>query len=301
MTAEEYMRQQVDSQMKAVELLPDDSDCIETDLRRVIRQGNRLLLTCGDGSSVLTDKLFLATGVGPERTLQRSDVLFENEVSPKRQVYHEVTTALQSMQEQPEYWRGKTVTVYGGGPTAAWIVEVAMSYSLKNILWIAKGGFAGANPSGRNSETIQMTEGHRLTSAIRSLRYEGGGNTPPEGGGILLTLDNDRAKWTQKTDIVICATGSDPMAPTGVQSMLGGLYRDLQPHTGRNKGVFARTEDGSIFVVSSALTGEETVRKMIVNETYPVLNAENHVVAGMAVANLSAMDAVEVATSSNKS
>jgi len=298
MPADEFMRQQVDHQMKAVELLPDDADCVETNLLKVIRQGRQLLLTGEDGSEVLTDRLFMATGVGPERELSRSGVLMENEVSAKRRQFAEVTTAVQSMNHDPSYWKGKSVTIYGGGPTAAWVAEVAMSYGISDILWISKTGFDGANPSNRNSETLQLTENRRIVAGILSVSYRGGGDTP---GGLLVKLDTTRADWKHKTDIIICATGSDPLAPTGVESVLGPLYRDLVPHVGRQKGVYACTEDQSVFVMSTALTSDRLVRSLIEGNTFPVLNPENHVVAGMRVGDLSAKDAVEAAMKSDTS
>jgi thioredoxin reductase len=301
MPADEFMRQQVDHQTKAVELLPDDADCIETNLLKVIRQGRQLLLTGEDGSEVLTDRLFMATGVGPERELWRCGVHMENEVSGKRRNFAEVTTAVESMNHDPSYWKGKSVTIYGGGPTAAWVAEVAMSYGIRDILWISKDGFDGANPSNRNSETLLLTEGHRIVTEILSVRYRGGASAPPGSDGLEVTLKNTRAKWTHKTDIIICAAGSDPLAPTGVQSVLGPLYRELVPHVGRQKGVYACTEDQTVFVVSTALTSDRLVKSLIEGNTFPVLNPENHVVAGMRVGDLSAKDAVEAAMKSDTS
>jgi len=299
MPADEFMRQQVDHQTKAVELLPDDADCVETNLLKVVRLGPQLLLTGEDGSEVLTDQLFLATGVGPERDLWGRGALKENAVSAKRQCFEEVTTAVQSMNRDPSYWKGKHVTIYGGGATAAWVAEVAMSHGIGGILWIAKDNFNGANPGNRNSETLHLTKRYRLVADILSVRYLGSADAPPGSDGLEMTLKNKRGEWTRKTDIIISAVGANPMAPTGVMSVLGPLYSDLVPHVGREKGVFACTKDKSVFVLSTALTiGKDLstqIKGLIASQTFPVLNPENHVVAGMRVADLSARDAVEEA------
>jgi hypothetical protein len=299
MTVDEHMREVVSYQIQAVEPFNgNDIDCLETDAMRVFKMPDGgVMIQCADGTLVESERVFIATGVGPERTLESSHVLFENQPSPKRGVFHEVTTALKSMQENPEYWQNKAVTVYGGGATAAWVIECAMAQNLRDIHWIAKEGFGGANPGNRNADTLQLTKNHRVTASILKLKYEGEGDTPPNKDGLKLTLEEQHGKTgILNTDIVVCATGSDPLAPTGIQSVLGDLYKSLVPKVGKNSGVFAYTPDSSIYVVSSALTQDVNIQKLIREKTFSVLNPENHVVAGLAATHLSAQDTIEWAT-----
>jgi hypothetical protein len=301
MTAEEYMRGLIDYQMRAVENLPDGSDALETDALRIQREGREILVTCADGSLVLAKRVFFAGGVGPERTLASSGVKVANSISPKRQVYNEVTTALQSMERSPQLWKDKVVTIYGGGATAAWVAEVAMGYSIGNLLWVATNGFGTANPNGRNSETLFLAKKSQVQGTLKQLSYTGDDHVPPEHGGLELKLEVGGRMMTTESDIVICATGSDPMAPTGVRSVLsGGLYEELQPRIGRFNGVFATTPDAMLYVVSSALTGNEAIREQIEQRTFPVLNPENHVIAGSAVTGISALNAVDDIGSTGK-
>ena len=291
----DFMRQLVDYQTQAVAGLSEDSDALETDLRRVVRQGSQLLLNCGDGSTVLADRVFIATGVGPERTLRDSGVEIQNEVSDKRRVYGEVSTAIRSMERDAEYWKNKIVAVYGGGPTASWAVEIAMNYAIRDLIWISKDGFGAANPFGRNSETLAMTTGRQITAILRRLRYLGNDDTPPLHGGLELTLEEHGKEELREADIVISATGSNPLAPTGVKAVLGDLYRELAPYRGKQGGVFAALEDRSLYVVSSALTKEFSSK--IEAYTFPVLNPENRVIAGIKATDLSARAAVDAAMS----
>lgn len=293
MLAGDFMRQLVDLQTKAVENLSAESDALETDLLRVSRHGRQLLLHCEDGNQVLADRVFIATGVGPERSLQDSGVVFLNAIPDKRRVFGEVNTAIRSMEREAEYWRGKSVAVYGGGPTAAWVVEMAMAHALHDLQWISRDGFKAANPFGRNSETLALTTKHQETAALIKLRYIGDGDVPPLQDGLELTLDKGGKEEHMSTDIVICATGSNPLAATGIKTVLGDLYGELEPYRGKQGGVFATLKDRSLYVVSSALTKEFQAK--IEAYSYPVLNPENHVVAGIQVTSLSARAAVDAA------
>jgi hypothetical protein len=300
-TAEIYMRDLIDYQMRAVANLPDGSDALEADALHIQREGREMLVTCSDGSLVRATRVFFAAGVGPERTLAASGVNFDNSISPKRQVYNEVTTAIQSMGRSPQSWKDKFVTVYGGGATAAWVAEVVMGYSIGNLLWVSTGGFGTANPGGRNTEILSLTKKSQVQGTIHRLSYTGNGDAPPEHGGLRLQLKVDERVMTAESDIVVCATGSDPMAPTGVRSVLsGGLYQELQPRIGRFNGVFAATPDSMLYVVSSALVGDKAIREQIERRTFPILNPENHVIAGSTVTGISALNAVDDIGSTGK-
>jgi hypothetical protein len=291
----EFMRQLVDLQFQATAGLSDDSDALETDVVSVIRHGGKYLLVCADGSVVLSDRVFMATGVGPERTLRDSGVEFENEVSDKRRVYGEVNTAIRCMEEQPLFWKNKVVAIYGAGATGAWVAEVAMNYGIRDLLWISKTGFQDANPFGRNSETLAMTTDRRITGEVLRLRYLGGGDTPPLHGGLELVV-RERGKEEQKraADIVISATGANALAATGIKTVLGSLYDKLKPYRGQQGGVYAALEDNSLFVVSSTIGGD--FGKLIAANTFPVLNPENRVIAGIQATDLSSSAVWDAAT-----
>jgi hypothetical protein len=89
MSVEEHLREVAEYQIEAVEPFDgDDIDCIETGLKQMVRQADgNLLLDCLDGSKVFAKRVFMATGLGPERGLQHSGVLFRNQALPAR-CYH---------------------------------------------------------------------------------------------------------------------------------------------------------------------------------------------------------------------
>jgi len=90
-----------------------------------------------------------------------------------------------------------------------------------------------------------------------------------------------------KSDRIIAATGADPLAPTGIISVLGSEYNQIVPmHFG--DGFFGRNPDGDVFVSSTALSGD--LRKFGDNfaQVLKPLKPEAQVAAGFNVSRLSA-------------
>ena len=135
----------------------------------------------------------------------------------------ETTTALKAISQAERYFRDQNVLVLGGAATGAWVVELAIASGAKNVRWVAPRGFDAANPGGRNSEVMKLTEGSRTKANLETVKFLG---DLSHGAGLEAALTEvDTGKqdvW--KPDRIIAATGADPLAPTGVISVLGSEY-----------------------------------------------------------------------------
>jgi hypothetical protein len=291
MSAEEHVREIIALQVAAVERLRgEDVDGLQAKVLKVSKTEVGYLLECESHHNVSCETVFLATGVGPERTLQRSGVQFSNQAGPSRSKHNEITTALRSLDEREGYWFRKRVVIFGGGATAAWIAERVLACDPEELFWIARD-FGSANPAGRNSKVMGLTAASRIVGTINELEYQGALDASPPDDGLVLTIQDGASHRRLLTDFVICATGADPWAPGGVRSVLGSIYENLKI-TSSGGGVFAHTPDWSLFVVSSALTDDQRARTEIRERSFAVLSPEHHVMAGAAVTKLSADSAV---------
>jgi len=110
------------------------------------------------------------------------------------------------------------------------------------------------------------------------------------GRGLLANVQLGRAKtkadWN--FDAIIAATGADPLAPTGIQSVLGLGYQSLKPiHLGNPAGLIAVDDDGTIIVTSPALAADPTWSGDF-GPVFANLETENQIAAGIRVTELSA-------------
>ena len=288
-TAEEQVRQMISEATEAVMKFPSDQlgyiQASVTSVNKlgpkncVVRYSNNYLQPC--------ERVVICSGVGPEKDLTASGVKFLNSPTGPRVLLYEATTALKAMEQGSKWFAGKRLAIYGGGATAAWMGEAAFLWGGEVGAWLSPNGFAGANPGGRNNDIMDWTEHVRHEGKINMITFEG---DTAYGRGLLANVQLGRAKtkadWN--FDAIIAATGADPLAPTGIQSVLGLGYQSLKPiHLGNPAGLIAVDDDGTIIVTSPALAADPTWSGDF-GPVFANLETENQIAAGIRVTELSA-------------
>jgi hypothetical protein len=268
----------------------DDVDYVDASLSSVRRVSGGLLLGCTEGTNILAEQVILCLGVGPERTLGDSGVQILNRVGDTRAIKEEVTTALRSMDKPDMYFKNKSVIFYGDGATASWAVESALCRGIGDLSWIGKNNFISANPNGRNNHIMRATEGLRFHGAMQTLRYLGSLDDPSTDKGLRVEVLDlaSGGRIVREADVIICATGANPMARLGIGSILAASdYHGLVPVVGPNGGVIACSPDARIIVASTSVVDKPEIRTLVETHSYSAVSQENRVLQGAAVAKLS--------------
>jgi hypothetical protein len=165
---------------------------------------------------------------------------------------NEMTTALKAIAQPDLSFHNQSLLISGGGATAAWVAEVAIASGVKDLRWVTETGFASANPGGRNNEVMALTTEVRKNAKINTVKFLGDLFSGSGLEAALAFFDTGKTDvW--KPDRIVAATGSNPLAPTGILSVLGLLYQDLQP-VHRGGGFFACDADASIIATSTPLS-----------------------------------------------
>jgi len=293
MTVEQSIREWESEAMEAVMKFPDDTlDLVEAEVTQVNKVGRRkLALTLSNNQSLECERAIFCTGVGPERDLTASGVKFLNYPIGPRVTLNETTTALKAIAQPIVSFHNQSLLIYGGGATAAWVAEMAIANGVKDLRWVAEGGFASANPGGRNSEVMALTKEIRRNAKINTVKFLGDLSS---GSGLEAALSLSETGKTDiwKPDRIVAATGSNPLAPTGVLSVLGLLYQDLQP-VHRGSGFFACDSDASIIVTSTPLSFDQRKFGADFQSVLESLPEEARVPAGILIARLSATAVAE--------
>src|SRR5271170_8239952 len=106
-------------------------------------------------------KVILASGAGP--TLLSDPLKLENiknkDRLKNRRDYEELIGGTEYLYSQAP--KHNDVLVYGGAPTSAWVVARARQHYCK-VLWVARSGWDGANPAGRNKEVIEWAAKNKV-------------------------------------------------------------------------------------------------------------------------------------------
>lgn len=254
MTAESLARAWQSEALQAVMKFPDDDlDFTEAELMKVVKTGPRsLTVMLSNSQSLRCERAILCTGIGPEKDLTASGVKFLNYPIGPRVTLDETTTALKAISQPALSFAGQSLLIYGGGATAAWVAELAIANGVRELRWVAENGFASANPGGRNNEVMALTKDVRTDAKLDTIKFLGDLSS---GSGLeaSLTFLASRKSGVWKPSRIVAATGSNPLAPTGILSVLGSAYEDLQP-VHRGGGFFACNSDASIIVTSTPLS-----------------------------------------------
>ena len=293
MTVETLLRDWQSEAMSAVMKFPNsDLDLTEAEVTKIKKIGRRnLTLSLTNNFSLQCERAIFCTGVGPEMDLTASGVTFWNYPTGPRVTLNETTTALKAIAQPNASFRGQSVLVYGGGATAAWVAEIAIANGAKDVRWVAERGFEGANPGGRNNEVMALTKDVRRNGKIKTIKYMG---DLASGSGLeaVLALPDTGKSEVWKSDRIIAATGSNPLASTGILSVLGLLYQELQP-VHRGGGFFACDSDASIIVTSTPLSFDSVKFGSDFKSVLVKLPEEARVPAGILTARLSATAVAE--------
>ncbi|MBF9266492.1 hypothetical protein [Paracidovorax cattleyae] len=194
------------------------------------------IATTGPGPSVLGHKVVIATGAAPARRLA-DHLLPEGSAAQLPQIlgYDDVLTP-----GMAERIQGKSVMVYGGGPTAAWAMEVAKQHAGSST-WVARNGFGVAEAAGpRVGAIIEGSRDCQIQGEIDAIRCLDSGDAP---GGQRLRVDvsgkaqgEASEKRSLDVDYLVNSTGQDAYAAGGLHDILSdAIKEDLRPIPDRNR------------------------------------------------------------------
>jgi hypothetical protein len=235
---------------------------------RVRKYGtNDFLIVTSDGTEIGANHVIVATGAGPERGAS-SFVSLRNQPAKPRRPFPEVINGTDFMMSGL-CGKGGVVAVYGGAPTSSWDAGVAMLNG-NQVVWIASpdhGGFASANPNGRNSEIIRRNKNNMFLGTPEEVIYRDIGEPyNMQKGGIVLRLrdlrhDGDRSG--KDTELVVSqfvyAVGTDPNEALSfldpwTYSGLVPIYDKMACFSANplDTALGLTTEDGDLVVVGPA-------------------------------------------------
>lgn len=162
---------------------------------------------------------------------------------------------------------GRTVAVYGGSATAAWVVEQAGVRKMQVVSWFTRPGrgdkawdvgarFQEAFPAGGRNQQVKVD-----SENLRSVREL----TKVELAGERLFLVAQGAQgetWMLAVDLLVYALGADHSGVDGIREKLApGLHERLVAFYDRNHAISAGksllaigTEDRSLMIVGSAMS-----------------------------------------------
>jgi hypothetical protein len=262
----------------------DELSCVASQLLKADRYGEGWSLSCADGTIVDCNMVVYCGGPGPDRTLQDSGVIVKNKPSIRRTIQKEIATALESL-EIRDYFKGKKVLIYGGGATACWIAELAILGGCSVLRWGSLNGFAGADPTGVNGEIMKLTKDSRYETKLDEVTYLGNLEQIPDYPGleIVETLKSSKKTNKDQFDLIVCATGQNPYAETGVFSVFSKtMINKLKPIIMPEGGVIGYAEPGLI-IGGPSLSTMPDFSSAIENFTFPILAQQNRIKVGYAV------------------
>ena len=197
MTAESLARAWQSEALEAVLKFPDDDlDYTEAEVMKITRTGPRsLTVMLSNSQSLRCERAILCTGIGPEKDLSASGVVFLNHPTGPRVTLDETTTALKAISQPAVSFAGQSLLIYGGGATAAWVAELAIANGVRDLRWVARDGFASANPGGRNNEVMALTKDVRRDAKLDTVKFLGDLSSGSGLEAALTFLD------TQKSDV----------------------------------------------------------------------------------------------------
>lgn len=170
-----------------------------------------------------------------------------------------------------ESMRGKTIAVYGGSATAAWVVELAQMRGMNVLRWFTRPGngdgawnvdlrFEAAFPAGsRNIQVKESTRDQRVVLKLTGIEIIRPDDGPPYLA--LGFLDQHDQQVRLPVDLLVYALGAAHTRDNGIRAMLDlALQRDLVAYYDRNLAISSRpsllamgTGDGTLMIVGSAL------------------------------------------------
>lgn len=214
-------------------------------VQRISKEGlSYAFETDTSGERFLAAKIVVASGFAPGRALPKE--LLSTGSSPAQgeksiETDHILSYTDMLTSDIAEKVRGKDVLVYGGGATAAWVVEVGQEIG-KPVAWVARQGFDNAEAAGARVEAI--INGSREIQAkgeIKSIEHlilsTGSGETKKIK--VTVTQKNRNGSEETKTflvDYLVNCIGQDPYQKGGLHDVLTPEVKDeLAPILDRNQ------------------------------------------------------------------
>lgn len=228
----------------------------------------------GEHLSIACDNVIIAVGPGPSRPLMvGEDGDIGVDVQGLEGYVVGGTEFMSPTWQMPrgETARGKTIAVYGGSATAAWVVETAQMRGMNVVRWFTRPGggdgawnvdvrFEAAFPAGsRNTEVQEGTRAQRAVLALSGIKLIRPHNDVPFLG--LKFLDQHGQEVRLPVDLLVYTLGAADARDTGIRAMLDrDIQAQLVAYYDRDLAICARpsllavgTADGSLMMVGPAL------------------------------------------------
>ena len=233
-----------------------------TRIKRSIVPEKLIVETTDPTVAFFADQVILATGIGPQ---SKPNTAVVHGTPAEKLGFPQLMEGIEYLDAGPPY--GKSVAVFGGSATAAWVATEAMARA-EELLWFTRPGgslFNGCTlPGDRNFKILQATEKLRLIASLARVDYipekrEGGELLQPAKVQLTLTLENGGSKCCL-VDQLIYSIGGDASGDGSIQKMVSADLRGaLQPLMDHNQvisdgnGVLAlATPDRSLLVIGAA-------------------------------------------------
>ncbi len=221
------------------------------------------------------DNVILANGPGPNRTLTAGE---DAQVEVDIQAMDGYVVAGSDFMSP--HWRmphaescvGKTIAVYGGSATAAWVVELALMRGMTVVKWFTRPGRGGdawnadtrfetAFPPGARNVRVQIDcHGVREVLNLTGVDLGRPHNDVPF---VKLKFRNSQGREVRlAVDLLVYALGSQHGADTGIRALLSqGLQGQLVAYYDRDFAISAQpsllavgTPDRSLMIVGAAMS-----------------------------------------------
>lgn len=237
----------------------------------VKREGPSLLVVgqtaASQRFSICADQVVFANGIGPQKPPDFPIIGTSAVNCPFKQI-----------QEGIDYITGApaptgltSVMVYGGGATAAWVADLALSRQPKHFTWAARAGgtgFAKAMlPGMRNQMILDKTKDNREEITIESITYLAPGSRTKMWGlkkkpklELKYKTADSAESWYRLLDQFVYSIAGDPTAEGSVSRILSNaLYNELEPIQDRDmvltegEGILGwGTPGGEVLVIGAA-------------------------------------------------
>ena len=197
----------------------------------------------GASLEMVCNRVIIAVGPGPERLItfnngqapaalpqvvSGTDFLHQNWAMPKNQTCE-----------------GKTIAVYGGSATSAWVVATAIIRKMKVVIWFKRPGegtvaqqFADAFPPGNRNNRVE-TQTEELRKVARLIHVQ-----PDAGDSNKITLEleifNDQRieNKNESVDVLVYALGAAHTVSSGVPAIVcPDLAKQLIPFYDMNMAI----------------------------------------------------------------
>lgn len=194
----------------------------------------------GQDAPIFANKVIIATGAGPERSLpsELKAPLLSSASNDAAKVEEKILNYTDVLTSVSKKCHGKDILIYGGGATAAWAMEVA-DLTAKPLAWVARSGFELAETAGpRVNAIIAGSRAVQVHGAIESIVYQQDEDTGENKLLIKVKCKNNKGKETSQSylvDYLFNCIGQEPYEIGGLPTIISQNIRDeLHPCLDKN-------------------------------------------------------------------